>query len=287
MRRTLAAILMIGPALAVLLSLFAGGLALGLTQSLGYFPVVGLEDFGIEAYREVLARPGFLRSLGLTVFVSVLTTALTVVLGFATALALRRRFRGRGFITFIYQLPLTMPYLVVAVGMMMLVSQSGLLARLLYHVGIISGTAGFPVLVHDDWGVAIILVYMWKQVPFIGLIALAVLQSIGADYEELARSLGASPGQTLRHVLVPLVAPGLVPASIIIFAFTFGSFEVPFLLGKSYPSMLSVFAYRLYTDVDLATRPQAMATSIFIALCVLILVYLYRVVTRRAVGGIR
>ena len=276
---------MLGPAVAVLVALFAGGLALGLTQSVGYFPAIGLEDPSFAAYREVLSQPGFLRSLGLTIFVSVLTTALSVVLGFASALALRRRFRGKRFAAFVYQLPLTMPYLVVAVGMMMLVSQSGLLSRLLYSVGAIGGTSEFPVLVHDDWGVAIILVYMWKQVPFIGLIALAVLQSIGADYEQLARSLGASPFQTLRHVLVPLVAPGLIPASIIIFAFTFGSFEVPFLLGKSFPSMLSVFAYRLYIDVELAVRPQAMATSIFIAVCVLFLVYLYRIATRRALGG--
>lgn len=285
MKRRLSVVLMLGPALAVLLALFAGGLALGLTQSFGYFPVIGMTDFSLEAYRQVLTRPGFTRSLGLTVFVSVVTTSLTVVFGFATALALRRRFRGKRFATFVYQLPLTMPYLVVAVGMMMLVSQSGLLARLLHQVGIIAVPSDFPAVVHDDWGVAIILVYMWKQIPFIGLIALAVLQSIGADYEQLARSLGATPLQTLRHVLIPLVAPGLVPASIIIFAFTFGSFEVPFLLGKSFPSMLAVFAYRLYIDVDLAARPQAMATSMFIAVFVLFLVYLYRLATRRAIGG--
>ena len=285
MERRIGIALMLGPAVAVLVALFAGGLALGLTQSFGYFPAIGLNDPDFDAYRQVLSSPGFLRSLGLTVFVSVVTTAATVVLGFASALALRRGFRGKRIATFIYQLPLTMPYLVVAVGMMMLVSQSGLLARLMHHVGIIADPSQFPVMVHDDFGVAIILVYMWKQVPFIGLIALAVLQSIGADYEQLARSLGATPWQSVRHVLVPLVAPGLVPASIIIFSFTFGSFEVPFLLGKSFPSMLSVFAYRLYVDVDLATRPQAMATSMFIAVCVLMLVYLYRWATRRTVGG--
>ena len=285
MKPRLTVVLMLGPALVILLALFAGGLALGLTQSLGYFPVIGMTDFSFEAYREVLTSPGFLRSLGLTVFVSVVTTTLTVVFGFATALALRRPFRGKRVATFVYQLPLTVPYLVVAVGMMMLVSQSGLLARLLHQLGMIAGPAEFPAVVHDDWGIAIILVYMWKQIPFIGLIALAVLQSIGADYEQLARSLGATPGQTLRHVLIPLVAPGLVPASIIIFAFTFGSFEVPFLLGKTFPSMLAVFAYRLYIDVDLAARPQAMATSMFIAVFVLFLVYLYRLATRRAIGG--
>jgi putative spermidine/putrescine transport system permease protein len=285
MQRRIGIALMLGPAVGVLVALFAGGLALGLTQSVGYFPAIGLNDPDLDAYRQVLTQPGFLRSLALTVFVSVVTTAATVVLGFASALALRRRFRGKRIATFVYQLPLTMPYLVVAVGMMMLVSQSGLLSRLMHHAGIIADPSQFPVMVHDDFGVAIILVYMWKQVPFIGLIALAVLQSIGADYEQLARSLGATPWQSVRHVLIPLVAPGLVPASIIIFSFTFGSFEVPFLLGKSFPSMLSVFAYRLYVDVDLAARPQAMATSMFIALCVLVLVYLYRWTTRRTVGG--
>ena len=249
---------------------------MGLAQSFNYFPGIGMNDLSLAAYREVISRPGFLRSVALTAFVSSVTTAVTLVLGVATALTLRRRFFGKRTVTFVYQLPLTMPYLVVAVGVMMLVDQSGLFARLFYQLGLIDAPAQFPVLVHDDRGVAIMLVYVWKQGPFIGLIALAVLQSIGADYEQLARSLGATRFQTLRHVLIPLVAPALVPASIIIFAFTFGSFEVPLLLGKSYPSMLSVFAYRLYTDVDLAIRPQAMAAGMFIALCVLTLVYLYR-----------
>lgn len=278
---------MLGPAVVVPAALFVGGLVLGLAQSFNYFPVVGMNDFSLDAYGEVISRAGFLRSLALTVLVSGVTTGVTLVLGFLTALTLRRRLFARRALLFVYQLPLTMPYLVVAVGMMMLVDQSGLLARVLYHLGIITEPAQFPALVHDDRGVAIILVYVWKQVPFIGLIALAVLQSIGADYEQLARSLGATRFQTLRHILLPLVAPALVPASIIIFAFTFGSFEVPLLLGKSFPSMLSVFAYRLYTDADLAVRPQAMAAGMFIALCVLSLVYVYRRAARHALGAAR
>jgi len=264
------------PALLVLLLLFVGGLVFGLFQSLGYLPAAGLTDFSFSAYRSLFQSRGFLRSLVFTLSVSLISTAGSVVIAVATALLLRHRLRGRRVLLFIYQLPLTVPYLVAAVGMMTLVSQSGLLARLAYHLGLIAEPAAFPALLYDDLGIGIILVYLWKQIPFIGLVALAVLQSVGEDYEEQARTLGASGAQAVRHVLLPLVLPGIVPASIIIFAFTFGAFEVPLLLGKRFPSMLSVLAYRQYVDVDLAARPQAIATTIFIAVIVLVLVAIYR-----------
>ncbi|MFW5728028.1 MAG: ABC transporter permease [bacterium] len=277
--------LLLLPAVVVLAALFLGGLVLGIMQSLGHLPSAGLDDLSLEAYRSLFESKGFLRSLIFTLSVSLLTTAASVIIAVATALVLRRRFSGRRTVLFIYQLPLTVPYLVAAVGVMTLVSQSGLLARLAYHTGLIAEPAQFPALLHDTFGIGIILVYLWKQIPFIGLVALAVLQSVGEDYEEQARTLGATGFQAVRHVLVPLIIPGIVPASVIIFAFTFGAFEVPLLLGRRFPSMLSVLAYRLYVDVDVAARPQAMATAVFIALFVLVLVVAYRRRAERLLQG--
>jgi putative spermidine/putrescine transport system permease protein len=275
------AYLLLAPAALLVAGLLVGGLALGLAQSLGFLPLIGRNQLSLQAYARLLAGPGFARSLLLTLFISVLTTVLTVALAVLTALLLRRGFRGRTLVGFVYQLPLTIPHLVIAIGVLMLLSQSGLVARAAFHLGLISDPARFPALLYDDLGVGIILVYVWKQVPFVGLICLAVLQSIGQDYEEQARTLGAGRWQVLRHVLLPLLLPGLLPASIIIFAYVFGSFEVPFLLGKSFPSMLSVLAFRLYIDTDLNARPQAMATSVLIALLVLGLVLAYRRLARR------
>jgi putative spermidine/putrescine transport system permease protein len=285
MERGLSLIILLAPALIVILVLFAGGLALGLSQSLGYMPIIGTYGFSLDAYFELLRSPGFLPSLLLTIFVSVAATGIAVTLAVITALTLRRHFVGKKLVSFLYQFPLTIPHLVVAVGMMMLISQSGLLARTAYRIGLIGDSSQFPILVFDDLGIGIILVYVWKEVPFIGLIALAVLQSMGYDYEQQARTLGANSWQTFHHVLLPLIVPGILPGSIIIFAYTFSSFEVPFLLGKSYPAMLSVLSYRLYVDVDLDARPQAMAMSILIAVFVLILVVLYRRISRRLVRG--
>ena len=123
--------------------------------------------------------------------------------------------------------------------------------------------------------IGIILEYLWKTTPFTGIIVLAVLQSIGEDYEDVARSLGASAWQRLRFVILPVIMPGALRASILIFSFTFGAFEIPYLLGQRFPSALPVLAFRNYHDVDLNARPEAMAMSMVIAAIISLLILLY------------
>lgn len=271
------ALLAVAPAAIIVLVLLAGGVSLALAQAI--MPAPGQAGMPTLAhFRAVLAGPGFLASLGLTLWVALLSTLLTLVLAVLTALSLRRMRRLQRFVTYVYQLPLTLPHMVLAAAGLMLLSQSGVVSRLVTAAGLIETPAQFPELVYDRGGIGIILVYVWKQVPFVGLFALAVLQSVGEDYEAAARSLGAKPLQAVRHVLIPLVAPGLLPSGVIIFAFVFGAFEVPLLLGARYPSMLSVLAYRLYTDTNLMLRPQSMALSFVIAVIVFALVGAYRLV---------
>ena len=251
------ALLACAPAAIVVLLLLIGGVVVTLGEALRGGDGQGM--LTLANFQAVLAAPGFFRSLLLTLWVSAVSTLITLFFAVLTALSLRRIRMLQGFITYVYQLPLTLPHMVIAAAGLMLLSQSGLASRLLTALGIIDGPGAFPELVYDRGGIGIILVYVWKQIPFVGLFALAVLQSVGEDYEAAARTLGARPLQAVRHVLVPLIAPGLLPSGIIIFAFVFGAFEVPLLLGARFPSMLSVLAYRLYTDVDISVRPQAMA----------------------------
>ena len=258
--------LLLAPALLLIGGLFFGGLAVALMRSFGWMPVIGLTEPSLDAYRAVLTDPGFLRALVLTLHIAVTSTAIAAVLAIAAALLLRRSFAGRGAVTFLFQLNLTVPHVVGAVGMLYLFSQSGFFARMATQIGLIARPAEFPALVHDPYAIGIILHYVWKEVPFIGLIVLAQMQALGTDYESVARSLGASRWQAFRHVLLPLILPGLLAASVIVFAFTFGAYEVPLLLGASHPQALPVLAYRTYTDVDLAARPQAMAMAVVIAL---------------------
>jgi putative spermidine/putrescine transport system permease protein len=63
-------------------------------------------------------------------------------------------------------------------------------------------------------------------------------------------------------VTLPLAAPALAASGGIAFTYVLGSYEVPWLLGRTSPEPLPVLAYRLFTDVDLATRPQALAVAL-------------------------
>lgn len=256
--------LLLAPALLVVGVLFAGGLAAAVVQSLGYMPAIGMTEVSLTAYREVLTDEGFLDSLVLTVYVAGASTLVSTVLAVLAALALRRS-SGR-LSAVVFQLPVTIPHLVAAVGIALVVSQTGLGARLAAALGLVGEPREFPALLYDRYSVGIILTYVWKEVPFVALVVLASLRGVAAELEDVARTLGANAWQRFWYVVFPVISPGIVAASLIVFAFTFGAFEVPYLLGKSYPTILPVMAYNEYRDIDLTARPVAMAINVLITL---------------------
>jgi putative spermidine/putrescine transport system permease protein len=278
------ALIQLAPALFVLAVLFFGSLVIGLMRSFNYMPVIGLTQPNLDAYHTVLSSPDFYVSLLHTLYVSITATAISTLLAIAAALLIRHMGFAKTFASFFFQLNLAVPHLVGAVGILYLFSQSGTFARLAYQSGAISVPADFPALVYDPYSVGVILEYIWKEVPFISLILLSNMQSLTEDYENVARSLGATSVQATRHVLLPMLLPGLLPATLIVFAFTFGAFEVPLMLGASYPKVLPLLAYSIYTDVDLALRPVAMATTTLLAAVSLIVMVFYSHMARRLFG---
>ncbi len=275
--------LLLAPALGIITVLFLGGLAIGLMRSFNYMPVIGLTEPNFNAYVSLFSSREFYLSFALTFHIAFTSTVISAVIAVAAALLLRRSFAGRGVINFLFQLNLTVPHLVGAIGILYLFSQSGSFARLAHEFGMISRPSEFPALVFDPYAIGIILQYVWKEIPFIGVIVLAQMQALGQDYESVARSLGASKWQSFRHVLLPLIFPGVLSASVIVFAFTFGAYEIPALLGQNYPAALPVLAYRQYTDVDLAARPEAMAMAIVIAILAGVMIWAYTRLTRRRI----
>ncbi len=275
--------LLLAPALSVILLLFGGGLLLTLSQSFGYLPIIGKTEFSLAAWQAIFQRGEFWQSLFLTLWIGGVATLTSTILAILCALTLRKQFRGKKAITFLFQLNIPIPHIVGAIGILLLFSQSGLIARLANLAGMINDPAQFPALVNDRYAFGIIAEYVWKETCFIGTIVLATLQSVGEDYENAAASLGANRWQRFRYVTLPLIMPGVLTASILVFAFAFGAFEIPFLLGRRFPSALSVLAWRSYTDTDLALRPEAMAMSLFIALVSTGLILLYMTISRKLV----
>jgi len=255
--------IMVTPAFCLLGGLFAGGGLLALAESLGWGGTHGGVTF--EHYRGVWRDREVLDSLGLTLGVAMMATIVSTGVGGAVALALRGlAARSRGLNTLI-QIPLAIPHLTMAIVLLWVIAPSGLLARLLLQLGWIEGASEMPILVQDRYGAGIFLTYCLKEIPFVTLMVLTVLLRLGGGYEELAQTLGASRWQRLRYVTLPLIAPAALSASLMVFAYLLGAFEVPYLLGRPYPAMLSVVAQRRYQSIDLADRPGGIALAVLLS----------------------
>jgi putative spermidine/putrescine transport system permease protein len=255
--------------------LFLAGIGLGLVRSLRYMPVIGLTDPDLQAYAAVLSGPGFLASLGLSLWIAGASTLISAAIALGAALLLREVFPGRRLVGTLFQLNLTIPHVVGALGILYLFSQSGSFARLAFAAGLIATPGDFPALTQDPYAIGIILTYVWKEVPFISLILLAKLQTIGPEHEATARNLGASPWQAFAYILLPLLMPAVVAASAVVFAFALGAYEIPLLLGAHAPEALPILAWQGFTDVDLARRPEAYAISMLIAVIGAVLLAIY------------
>ena len=274
--------LLLSPALAVVLLLFGGGLVLGVVQALGYLPGAGLGQLSLDHFGNVLRDPDFFWSLLLTFYIAGTSTGIAAVISIAAALVLASLMERSRVVHFIFQIPLTVPHLVIAVAAVFMLAPAGLLARMAVALGWIQTPADFPLLINDTWSIGIILVYVWKEIPFITLMILAVLRHAGNDLLDVGRTLNAGRWQRFRYITLPIIFPALGAASLIVFAYTFGAFEVPFLLGRTYPMTLPVWAYKNYSDIDLLARPEGIATGIMIALVVMLAVVLAQILTKTA-----
>lgn len=268
--------ILLSPALTVLFLLFLGGVLLGLSQSLGYFPILGLDDPTFKYYIEVWSSPEFFHSLIFSLFIAFTSSILTVVIGVFFAYQLIKLKGENRIVNFLYKLPIIVPHIIASLMVFLILTQSGLLSRLAFHMGLVDEIANFPTLIFDKFGVGIIAAYLWKQIPFVILVVYTVLKHINNSFEDAARNLGASSSQVFKEIYLPLAAPSIGSAFIIIFAFSLGAFEIPYLLGPTYPQTLSVLAYKNYISLDLTQRPYTMVIAMSLTMITVILIIIYK-----------
>jgi putative spermidine/putrescine transport system permease protein len=275
----------LAPALGLIALLFGASVVYGVGQSLGWLPFLGQREISLNAYRNVLASPDqapeFWRALAFSLWVSGAATLLSALLALLVVAGLGGQRRPQGRTTTLLNLNLAFPHLVWAIGLGLLLAQSGFLARIAAAAGLIAAPAEFPVLVRDRFGFGIILAYVGKETPFLLLMLLSVVRTQPVEYALVAENLGASRWQRIRYVTLPLVAPALLAGSLLVFAFIFGAYEVPAVLGVRFPEMLSVLALDFFLNPDLRARAEGMAVSVLMALVVLAVVGLALRLRRR------
>ena len=251
-----------------------------LVQSLGHIPAFGLTELTLQYYRAILSDPDFVSSLVVSLKIALESAAFASVLGVLLAMALIRLKKTRGGTVYLVRFPILVPHAVVAVFMIQLLGQTGLLARLGYALGLLEDFNSFPQLLYTPGYGGTVLAYLWKEIPFVAYFVLAFMSSISDTLGEAAENLGASPLRSFFHVTLPLSIPVIARAFLIIFIFAFGGYELPLLLGVTLPKALPVQAYLAYMNPELRLRPLAMATNGVILLLSLAMAGLYWLLIR-------
>lgn len=222
------------------------------------------------------------QSLGWSAGTALAATLLAGAAATALAVSLRARSPADRVAHGLALLPLPVPHLVAAALGVLLFASSGLLSRVLLALGFLPSLDASPALLYDRFGLGVILVLAWKEFPFLLLTASATLAQRGADLEEAARTLGASPWQRLRYVTWPLLQRSLAPALLAVFAFAAGCWEIAALLGPSDPLPWPVLLHERATDPSLVARGDADALALLALLAGLLLVTLHEWLRARA-----
>jgi putative spermidine/putrescine transport system permease protein len=192
------------------------------------------------------------------------TVALVLALSFL--FNLRRHFEKPGTYRLLF-LPLTIPPIVVGFVIYQMYAGSGIISRVLYHTGLISGTQGFPALVQDPYGIGIILAHIFIVFPFFLLVLLNVYQNENLDeIERVALSMGAFRKTIIWKLHLPILMRGIFPLLILYIIFFMGAYEIPLLLGQSSPQMISVLVLEKLQRFNLGDIPVAYSMAVWYAL---------------------
>jgi len=272
--------LLVMPFALVMCFVFLGGIINAAVQSLGYVPIFGMKEITLSYYRQVLSDSRFLNSLRNTFYIAITSSLVSVAIGTIIAFAAARIRPGPRLSYVLFKTPIFLPHLVAAILVFYIFSQTGILSRFLFALGVIDDPNSFPLLIYDRAGIGVMLVYLYKQIPFVSLTVLTVLKNLDRKFAQIAENLGAGNWHTLTRVTLPLLAPSILSAFLICFAFDFGAFEVPFILGSPSRLTLPVLAYYEHRSPTLASTPAAMVINIVITFISLTLIWLYALLFR-------
>ena len=203
------------------------------------FPLQGLT---LDWYKKLLESDALLRSARNSLVVSLVSSFTATLLGTMTSLLMMRyQFRSKGLLVAMAVLPLIVPYIVLAVALLLLFSVLGI-DRSLWTVGIAHAVVAMP---------------------YVLLIVGSRLAGFDANLEEAAMDLGADYPTTLRRIVIPMITPAMISAWLTAFTVSFDEFALALFLAGTQPT----FPVYLYGQLRFASR-----LPIMIALAVLMMI---------------
>lgn len=266
--------LLIMPAVAMMVGLYFFPLAKVLWISVTE-PVPGLGN-----YAKLITSESVHKVLIVTARICVITTAVTLVLGYVLSYAMVQA-KGawlRG-LTFFVLLPLWISVLVRAFSWVTLLRSNGVINQVLLSAGVIAEPL---TLLRNEFGVIVGMVHY--MVPFAVLPLYSNMRGIDLRLIAAARLLGASPWRAFRRIFLPLSLPGVVASGVLVFIFSMGFYVTPALLGGG-----RVFMIAEYIGVQITQTVNwglgTMLATLLLVVIITLMALLGRIVNMRKLFG--
>ncbi len=261
--------------------LLAALLAIGLFfyLPLGLLSVNGLFAHGrlqLQPIAQIFVSPYLRRVVLFTVGQALLSTALSVAIGFPMAYLLSRfEFPGRRLLRSLTAVPFALPAITVALGFVIVFGNNGVFNRVLMAI---FGLSSPPLrILYSLKG--ILLAHAFYNAPIIARFVAAAWEDMPKAYEESARSLGAHRGRSFLDITLPMLVPSLTSGALLAFIYSFLSFPIVLILGGARYTTIEVEIYRRAIVETNYTSAAALATVEL--LLALLFTFIYLAVERR------
>ena len=219
-----------------------------------------------------------LEALWNSVWISLVSVVLSALIGVPLAFLFGRYdFPGRRLLGALAGLPVLLPPLVGTIAFLFLYGESGFAARAIQEVFALDES---PWRLSGAW--AILLVHAYTMYAYFYLFTVAGLARLDEGYSEAAAALGAGRWTTLRRITLPMLAPALGGAALLVFMTSMGSFSAPYVFGGGFRVLTTqIFASKLNGDLAMA----AVETVILASASLVFLGFLQRYETGRVYTG--
>lgn len=186
-------------------------------------------------------QSGFRRTvLWRTIEISLVTTAISLVVGFLTAYVVSKAPGWAKSILIIAAVfPLLTGVVVRSFAFLIILGRNGMVNNFLIAIGVTDEPFS---MLYTQWSVVLAMVYLF--VPLMVLTLVGVLENIPEDVVQASASLGASPAATFRQVIFPLAVPGLIVGAVLVFTGSFTAYATPQLLGGERQMVMGTLMYQ-------------------------------------------
>ena len=199
-----------------------------------------------------------------------LSTALTLLVGIPGAFLLARYdFRGKSLLMALTGIPFVMPTLVVAAAFNTLLGSGGWVNRILIEIFDLPA----PPIQFTGTLAAILIAHVFYNTTIVLRLVGDFWSHIDPRLEQASRTLGATPFQALRRITLPLLAPSIAAAALLIYLFDFTSFGVILILGGPRYATMETEVY--YQTTGLFNLPLAAVLSLIQLGCTLAMTVMY------------